>query len=364
MKLILKNKKLFSSMLLTFLSVGVYAQDATLEPGIFDNSTDLLLLGLAVLLLIPIYLLIKVFVFGVDYKLKKGTKATIILALMTIWSSHSIHASAFNGFTYITWTLLGIVLTEFVLIIILVGQGLRLLDSFVPKKSVESQEKKKKVGLAASWWEKINKFRPIEDEAEIELDHVYDGIKELDNVTPPWFTFGFAGTIIFAIVYFWIYHVSKSLPNQIQEFNNEMTIAEVEHAKFLEKQGGMVDENNVTLLTDNASIQNGAKIFSANCAVCHKADGGGSIGPNLTDEYWLHGGDVKDVFKTIKYGVLDKGMVAWKDDLSPKQIQETVAFIISLQGSHPEGGKAPEGELHKATSDENGSVASVDETNE
>ena len=365
MNLLLKNKKFFSSILLMLITLGVYAQDAneTLqEPGIFDNSTDLVLLGLAVFLLFPIYILIKVFVFGANYKLKNSRKTLLILALFSIWGVGSAQASAFSGFTNITWTLFGIVLTEIVLIAILVTNAMKILNDFLAKKSaVESSESKQQVGTIASWWQKINKFRPIEEESEIELDHVYDGIKELDNVTPPWFTFGFIASIVVAIVYFWVYHVSKSLPNQLQEYETEMRIAEEAHAKYLEKQGGMVDETNVTLLTDNASIQNGAKIYATNCAVCHRADGGGSIGPNLADEYWLHGGDVKDIFKTIKYGVLDKGMVAWQDDLSPKQIQETVAFIHSLQGTNPTGAKAAEGELHIEEAQNGGEIVEAPE---
>jgi cytochrome c oxidase cbb3-type subunit 3 len=98
-------------------------------------------------------------------------------------------------------------------------------------------------------------------------------------------------------------------------------------------------------LTDKAAIDNGAKMYQEKCAVCHVNDGGGAVGPNLTDAYWLHGGDVKSIFKTIKYGVPAKGMIAWQNTFNGKQMQELASFVKSLQGTTPAKPKDPQGTL-------------------
>ena len=196
-------------------------------------------------------------------------------------------------------------------------------------------------------WMKLNSFRSMHEESAIELDHNYDGIRELDNKLPPWWLYLFYVCIIFAVVYLWRYHVSHSAPLSKEEFEQEMAKAEVEKQAYLAKAANNVDENTVTLLTDGAAIESGKKIFTSNCAACHSADGGGGVGPNLTDNYWLHGGDVKDVFKTIKYGVPEKGMKSWKDDFSPVQLAQLASFVKSLHGTKPATAKEPQGELYE-----------------
>ncbi len=109
-----------------------------------------------------------------------------------------------------------------------------------------------------------------------------------------------------------------------------------------------VDENSVTLLTDAGALAEGGELFVTYCQACHMAHGGGSatsVGPNLTDEYWIHGGGITEVFTTIKYGVPQKGMIAWQSQLNPPQMQKVSSFILSLQGSDPEGAKEPQGDL-------------------
>ena len=123
--------------------------------------------------------------------------------------------------------------------------------------------------------------------------------------------------------------------------------AEAEAAKeeYLKTAANLVDESNVEALTDESRIAAGADIFAKNCAVCHAADGGGGVGPNLTDAYWIHGNDIKDVFKTVKYGVPAKGMIAWKDQLGAADIQDVASYILSLEGTTPANPKEPQGEL-------------------
>lgn len=184
---------------------------------------------------------------------------------------------------------------------------------------------------------------PIEREAEILLDHDYDGIKELDNKLPPWWLYMFYATVIFSVIYLWYYHIYQSGNTQEQEYAAEMVEAE----KQLALAANKVNENNVSMLKDQARIAKGMEVYQKNCANCHGDKGQGDIGPNLTDDYWLHGADVKSIFKTIKYGVDGKGMKPWQAELSPAQIQETASYVKSLKGTNPPNGKEPQGVLVK-----------------
>jgi len=133
--------------------------------------------------------------------------------------------------------------------------------------------------------------------------------------------------------------------NQIQELEKDMTIAQKEIEEYKKTAPDLLTADKVVLLTDAGDIAAGKAIFDANCVVCHRADGGGGIGPNLTDEYWILGGDVKEIFNTIMEGGRDsKGMVAWKQQIKPSDIQKVASYILSLQGKNPADGKAPEGD--------------------
>lgn len=192
----------------------------------------------------------------------------------------------------------------------------------------------------------ITRSTPIEKEAEILLDHDFDGIKELDNRVPPWFSWLFYVTILFGIFYMLDYHVFHASPLQAEEYQIQVKEADAQR-EALVKSGALLNEESVTLLTDPASIDAGKQIFATNCVACHGPDGGGLVGPNLTDDYWIHGGGIKNVFKTIKYGVAAKGMISWQSQLSPKQIQEVASFVISLHGTKPTNPKPPEGTIWK-----------------
>jgi cytochrome c oxidase cbb3-type subunit III len=189
----------------------------------------------------------------------------------------------------------------------------------------------------------FTKAVPIERESEILFDHEYDGIRELDNQLPPWWVYMFYATIIFAFAYMWYYHINQDGNVQDNEYQQEIVDAEILMKQMSEK----VNENTTTLLTDVNRISKGAEIYVQNCKACHGALGEGTVGPNLTDDYWLHGSDIKQIFKTIKYGVPQKGMIAWQAQLSPSQIQEVASYITTLRGSNPPNGKEPQGELSK-----------------
>ena len=209
------------------------------------------------------------------------------------------------------------------------------------------------------WWDKLNSFRPMKEEAKIDLGHNYDGIRELDNRLPPWWLYGFYVTIVFAGIYLWRYHVSHTAPLSGEEYTIAMQKAEVEKEAYLKKSANNVDENTVVLLTDASALAAGKNVFATNCAACHLADGGGSVGPNLTDDYWLHGGAVKDIFKTIKYGVPEKGMRSWKDDLSPVQMAQVASYIKSLKGTKPANPKEPQGSLFQESAPEGAAADSA-----
>ena len=186
----------------------------------------------------------------------------------------------------------------------------------------------------------------IEKEEEIMLDHDYDGIKELDNNLPPWWKYGFYLTILVSVVYLIHYHIIGTGDLQLAEYNKEVTKAKFEVEEFMRTSANNVDETTVKYLSASTDLEAGSKIFIANCVACHgKAGEGNTVGPNLTDNYWLHGGSMVDIFKTIKYGWPDKGMKSWKEDFSPMQIAQVSSYIKSLVGTNPPNQKAAQGDL-------------------
>ena len=193
--------------------------------------------------------------------------------------------------------------------------------------------------------EKINASVALEEEGEIMLDHNYDGIRELDNNLPPWWKYGFYLTIVVAFVYMINFHVTGTGMTQLQEYQNELAQGAKDVEEYRKKAANLVDENNVTQLTDASSLLSGGNIYKENCAACHGQAGEGGVGPNLTDDYWVHNGSIKDVFRSIKFGWPESGMKSWQQDLGGKQIHEVASYIKSLRGTNPGGGKEKQGEL-------------------
>lgn len=195
-----------------------------------------------------------------------------------------------------------------------------------------------------TFWQKVLSLRPLSEEKDIEIDHEYDGIKELDNPTPGWFMYLFYATIIFAGVYLLNYHVFNLGKLQDEEYVIEMKQAEVQKAAFLAKSANNIDENSVKESKDAAVFNEGKALFTKNCVACHGENAQGIVGPNLTDEYWLHGGSINNIFKIIKYGVPEKGMISWEKQLTPKQISDVANYIKSLKGTKPANPKEPQGD--------------------
>ncbi len=204
--------------------------------------------------------------------------------------------------------------------------------------------KEKKASILSKLNQILTKSTPIEREKDIMFDHDFDGIKELDSKIPPWFSWLFIITIIFAAYYMIDYHVIGSGQVMQEEYSAEVNKATLEKEALI-KSGALVNEETVTFLTDASALQKGKEIYDANCIACHAADGGGIVGPNLTDDYWIHGGGIKNVFKVIKYGVVEKGMISWQTQLNANQMQDVSSYVLSLQGTKPASPKQPEGEI-------------------
>lgn len=194
-------------------------------------------------------------------------------------------------------------------------------------------------------WTKLLSLKPLEEEDGLLIPHTYDGISELNNPVPRWFNILFYGSVIFAAGYLYYYHFADG-PRQDQEYATEMAKADADKRAFLAKSGEKYDES--TIKVDLSMVADGQVVYAANCIACHGEHGEGIVGPNLTDEFWLHGGSINDVFKTVKYGVPEKGMISWEKTLSAKKIAEVTNYIMSIQGSKPANPKAPQGPKYEA----------------
>lgn len=191
----------------------------------------------------------------------------------------------------------------------------------------------------------LTRSKPVEEEDEIELDHNYDGIRELDNKLPPWWIYSFYASIVFAVIYMARFHVFDGY-TQKEEYETEVAQAEIDIAKYKETAKDLVTLETVTLMTEPSELEAGKQIYATNCVACHKTDGGGGIGPNLTDEHWILGGGIKNVYQTlVEGGRPGKGMVSWKNDFSPSELQQVASYVLSLQGTTPADPKEPEGEI-------------------
>ncbi len=240
------------------------------------------------------------------------------------------------------------------LILIAIELILRAMENvMIMTLSPEARERYMTV-KAKSWewkwgkefWKKLTGNKPIEQESDIVLDHNYDGIRELDNNLPPWWVWMFYATIIFGVVYLLRFHVFNDYDQKL-EYEQEVTAAEIEIEEYKKTAKGLVDANSVELLTETSDLAAGKAIFESNCVACHMADGGGGIGPNLTDNHWILGGGIKNVFHTISEGGRDgKGMIAWKQTLKPLEIAQVASYVVGkITGTTPANPKEAEGDI-------------------
>lgn len=287
----------------------------------------------------------------------KGTEyIKPLLTLMAVFAGMQVFgqgdtaaaATVSNPFTderILRYILIGVIALELLTIFAFI-YWIRFFTGIEEMRRARVSTKKETYKGLTAWWRKANKLKPIEEEASLDVGHSYDGIRELDNATPPWFTIAFIASIVLGIGYLWRYHVLHAAPNQYEEYEIAVTKGNLKVAAYMKSKGDAVNENTV-VMADAAGIEAGKKLFMNNCTACHGNAGQGGVGPNLTDDYWLHGGSIGDVFKTVKLGVVEKGMMSWKDVFSAEQIAEIASYIKSIHGSNPPGAKEPQGEPFK-----------------
>jgi cytochrome c oxidase cbb3-type subunit III len=264
--------------------------------------------------------------------------------------------------TLMLYAMLGMVFLTCVAVLVASMYILYLLKFFLEKE----MEAKQVAVAKESFWSKFNKrfisgdLLPVEREQERYMpDHVYDGIVEMDNKMPPWLRTLFLATIAFAAIYLVNFAFLGGVPMQEDEYIAELAEAEERIAAHKLLAAASIDESNVTMVHDAAAIESGKTIYLQNCRACHGAEGEGGVGPNLADEYWMYGGSINDVFKSVKYGIPQKGMIAWQQKLKPEEIQQVSSFILSLQGSNPANAKEPQGDKYEPAGDNTKEVISL-----
>lgn len=366
-------------LLLPLLLLGTMASaqqsSGAPPPSIWDNPLALTMLAIILVLLLVIGLLANVVLGTAGLFLDKEKKktdtslaktTTIVLMLLAPFMGMAQDApvveaapTSIGGLTATTFWLLATVIMVELLVIIVLGL---FVKSFLTKEKAYRAElagvQTKRFSFK-EFWDKFNKFKPIEQETNIDLGHDYDGIRELDNRLPPWWLYGFYLTIVVAGIYLWRYHIAETAPLSKQEYEIAMQRGEEQKAAYLAKTASNVDENTVVFLNEPAALNAGKNNFVQMCAACHGKEGQGGVGPNLTDDYWINGGSISDIFKTIKYGRPEKGMKSWQDDYSPVQIAQLASFIKSLKGTNPPNPKEKQGEIYQETAPKVDSTASA-----
>lgn len=287
----------------------------------------------------------------------------LLIATDTTARSAEMVFGSGNIYNDVLMVVLIIVMIALIVSAVVIQKAMRsILMLTVP--NLMAEEAAVKASKKTNWkaiWEKMLGLRPIEEEKDLLIDHEYDGIKEMDNPIPVWFNALFYSSVTFGVVYLLVYHVFGWGLLQDAEYKQELKIAEIAKKEYLATAANLIDENSITLDETGVMASAGQTIFAANCVACHGNHGEGTIGPNLTDNFWLHGGEIKDIFKIIKYGVADKGMVPWEQTLTPAQIAELSNYIVSLRGTTPENPKEAQG-VEVTYEAGSGSTAAADTT--
>lgn len=351
----MKNKSI-ASLILIFLTIAgpIGAQPTAPVPG--SDGFDTLR---TILLLISIVLLIIIVVLGstlsasyrnyMNNTFRKGGGALSLTGIaFTFLFSFPNEAKAqsvmdmkvWANLPFDIWIYLGVIFLQLIVIVFISNKIRGFIQTESVAEEVESES------WIVKWFSKLNNFRPIEEEAKFDVGHDYDGIRELDNNTPAWWSYTFIFCILFAGVYMYRYHVSHSAPLPLEELRIAQEEAAIRKAEYLKNAAESVDETNVTM-SDAAGLSIGAELYTKNCVVCHGDKGQGGIGPNLTDDYWIHKGTLKDIFYSVKYGWPQNGMKAWSEDFSPSQIAHVSSYVKTLLGTNPPNQKDKQGEFFK-----------------
>ena len=356
----LKIKKWLLLLLFAFIITNVNAQaiaqnaSVSVTPSIWDSPLFWVFAFAILGLLLVIIAIGGVLVGLVNNKISKQFQKTIpviffffILGIGSVQAQTVSSTVAPNPITQIAGALdpttimilMLVVAIELFVILYLFAILQKMLIALGYKTKAESK------WTYAAIMKRMTKAIPLDREAEVATDHNYDGIIELDNSLPPWWVYMFYGTIIFAITYM-IYFTYFDGPTQQMEYDTEVAQAIQKKNEFLKKTAALVDETSVLILTDATALAKGKSGYITKCAACHGMNGEGLVGPNLTDDYWIHGGSIKDIFKTIKYGWPEKGMISWESQITPMEIQQISSFIITIKGTNPANPKAPQGTIY------------------
>ncbi|WP_348825231.1 cbb3-type cytochrome c oxidase N-terminal domain-containing protein [Flavobacterium aestuarii] len=278
----------------------------------------------------------------------------VLVLFFLIFGAMEYFIDSGNQPAFIKYPMVSVFLFVFLFLLIAIEITLSAVDKInfllLTEEEKEKIAQQEALGLQGdNWFQKLKQSftqsTSAEDEKQLLMDHDYDGIKELDNNLPPWWVYLFYACIVFSAIYLVRYEIMGA-PDQEAELKAEVDQAKIEVAEYMKTAPDLMDEKTVTLLTEPADLDAGKAIFTTNCVACHRADAGGQIGPNLTDDHWILGGGIKNLFHTITNGGRDgKGMIAWKGTLKPKEIQAVASYIISLKGSNPKDPKAPEGDI-------------------
>jgi cytochrome c oxidase cbb3-type subunit 3 len=324
------------------------------------NWLEMLMIFTALVLLFVIWGLgqaLLAFARQLSAKRKAAGTATIFLMLLAV-VSEDLRAQAdavtavapdadYGGLSELQfWLLAGVIGVEVVVILFLAFLARRMYHALTGADERRVAEVRE-FGLAR-WWSRLDRDLmtravPVEREADVLLDHDYDGIRELDNALPPWWKWGFYVTVVVGVVYLFHFHVFGTGKDPGQEYAAEMAEARRQEELYKARTRDLVDENALTV-SDAGGIAAGKALYAQSCVACHAADGGGGIGPNLTDVHWIHGGSLKDIYRTIKVGYPEKGMQSWQTVYSPVQMKHLASYVKSMQGLKPANPKAPQGD--------------------
>lgn len=359
------KKKIFSTALLLPAALLATAQNAATNSAVAEEKNNLLAILLTVVAIVLAFIiwgmgqvLISVSRLALDKQKNAGkVVSTLLIGGLLLSSQTSLAQTAdaataavtnapnYGGLSANNFYAFVFVLTIEITAIFFLTFSIRsVYQELLPeKKAVVKQSR------FATWWDAMDKkfftkAIPVEKEADVLLDHDYDGIQELDNALPPWWKYGFYITIVVAFIYMFIFHVSGEGKNPTEEYAAEMEKARIEKEVYEASNKDKVDEKNVPM-ANAAGIAEGKDLFVAKCWACHGKAGEGSAGPNLTDDYWIHKGSLNDIYLSIKVGYQDKGMQSWAKEFTPKQISNIASFIKTLHGSNPPNAKAPQGDV-------------------
>ncbi len=355
----MRTIKSIALIVASMISINAFATSPAPARGIGSNPMFLAMAILAGVLLMVIIILSGVLKTAVKTKIRdilnsRGLQSLIVFAFLISGTDamaqevkkESIYeATPLAGMHPLGFYLLfAVILLELFVILWMCLLILRIIVRKEAESAVAANEAtEKKPGFFSNLF--VRKFlgvKPASADADVMLDHEYDGIRELDNDLPPWWKYGFYLTIVSAIIYLISYHVTHTSMSSIEEYNAEMASAEASVNAYRQKMALNVDESNAVFVSETDKIEKGKLIYQKNCAVCHGPEGQGIVGPNFCDNNWIYGNKPGDLFKIVKNGT-SKGMKPWKDDLTPVEIQNVIGYIHTLLGTKPANPKDPEG---------------------